>query len=250
MPEEMDNNTQQYVQPETVEQSKEETVEQAPQAKKEENQREYNFKLIRERAETAERRAADLEKIIHANINSQSQSQKLQVVEEDDEEIGISDDTYIEGKDFKKYVKSLKRELKATKKQFEEMHKKSSMEQAEVRLKSQFNDFDTVVSQENLERLAHAKPALYRSIMANSDIYDRGYTAYELIKNSGISANDFEQQDRRLEDNKSKPRSAASAASQSGDTPLARVGDYDRRVLTEERKEQLRRQVEEAKRYK
>ena len=37
-------------------------------------------------------------------------------------------------------------------------------------------------------------------------------------------------------------------APQTADTPLAKVGDYDRRILTEERKAEIRRQVEEAKR--
>ena len=119
-----------------------------------------------------------------------------------------------------------------------------------MRLKSQFNDFDSVVTKENLDKLASQKPSLYRSILSNPDLYDKGYTAYEFIKNSDILSGQYQEIDRKVEENRSKPRSAANVAPQSGDTPLARVGDYDRRILTEERKDQLRRQVEEAKRYK
>jgi hypothetical protein len=54
--------------------------------------------------------------------------------------------------------------------------------------------------------------------------------------------------DKRIEQNKNKPRSIANVAPQTGDTPLTKVGDYDRRILTEERKAEIRRQVEEAKR--
>lgn len=249
MHDDLNPETQQYeqpVQPEPEKVAAPEVPAEQP-APKADDQREYNFRLIRERAEAAERRAQELERLIQANMAPQQQPQKP--LEEDDD-LGISDDSYVEAKQLKKYVKSIKQELKETKQKFEEYHKKNSLDQAEVRLKSQFTDFDAVVTQENLEKLAATKPALYRSIMANSDIYDRGYTAYELLKNSGMSDKNYERQDKRLEDNKAKPRSASNVAPQSGDTPLTRVGDYDRRVLTEARKEELRRSVEEAKKLR
>lgn len=213
-----------------------------------ESQKETSMRILRERAEAAERRALELERAMQMNM-SQQQSTKMQIVDEDDD-FDLSDDTYIEGKHLKKYVKNLKQELKNTKRQFEEYNQQQAMAQAEIRLKHQFADFDAVVSRENLSRLQEQKPALYRTILANSDIYDKGYAAYELIKNSGILTDQYQELDRKVEENRSRPRSAANASPQSGDTPLTRVGDYDRRILTEDRKEQLRRQVEEAKRYK
>ncbi len=213
-----------------------------------ESQKETSMRILRERAEAAERRALELERAMQMNM-SQQQSTKMQIVDEDDD-FDLSDDTYIEGKHLKKYVKNLKQELKNTKRQFEEYNQQQAMAQAEMRLKHQFSDFDAVVSRENLSRLQEQKPALYRTILANADIYDKGYTAYELIKNSGILTDQYQELDRKVEENRSRPRSAANASPQSSDTPLARVGDYDRRILTEDRKEQLRKQVEEAKRYK
>ena len=132
----------------------------------------------------------------------------------------------------------------------EENSKKNAMANAQVLLKSQFNDFDTVVSEENLKKLSDTQPVLYRTLLASSDIYDRGYSAYAMIKNSNIIKNNsqYSDQDKRLEENKAKPRAIGNASPQSGDTPLSKVGDYDRRILTEERKDQLRKQVEEAKR--
>ena len=206
-----------------------------------ESQKEVNMRLLRERAEHAERRAMELERMI-------AQKQQAPVSEPQEEELDISDDTYIEGKHLKKYVKSLKQELKNTKKEFEEFSQRSSLANAEIRLKSQFVDFDNVVNLQNLEKLSQQKPALYRSIMANQDIYDRGYTAYEMIKNTGIIEETYPSQDKKLEENRSKPRSVATVSPQQGETPLSHVGEYDRRVLTEERKDQLRRQVQEAKR--
>jgi hypothetical protein len=209
-----------------------------------ESPKDTSMRILRERAESAERRAQELERMV------QQSQQKMHVVDNDDDDFDMSDDTYVEGKHLKKYVKNLKQELKNTKKQFEEYNQQNAMHNAEMRLKTQFNDFESVVSKENLERLQQQKPALYRTILANADIYDKGYVAYELIKNSGVLADQYQELDKRVEENRSKPRSAANAAPQSGDTPLTRVGDYDRRILSEDRKNQLRKQVEEAKRYK
>lgn len=227
----------------------EQTTEQPQQNTAQESQKEANMRILRERAESAERRSLELERMVQMNM-SQQQSQKMQVVDNEDDDFDLSDDTYIEGKHLKKYVKNLKKELRDTKKQFEEYNQQNSLNQAEMRLKNQFNDFDIIVTAENLKKLESQKPALYRTILSNPDVYDKGYTAYELIKHSGILADQYNELDKRVEENRMKPRSAANASPQSGDTPLARVGDYDRRILSEERKDQLRRQVEEAIRNK
>ena len=231
--------------------TEQEQVAEKPQQNVMPDQKEVNMRILRERAETAERRSLELERMVQMNMSQQNQNNnKMQLADNDDDDFDMGDDTYVEGKHLKKYVKNLKQELKNTKRQFEEYNQQNAITNAEMRLKNQFNDFESVVSKENLERLQQQKPALYRTILANTDIYDKGYTAYELIKNSGILADHYQNLDKKVEENRVKPRSAANAAPQSGDTPLARVGDYDRRVLTEERKDQLRKQVDEAKRYK
>lgn len=234
------NEATEHLYPAEQEQATQKAPEPAPT---QESQKETSMRILRERAEAAERRSQELERMIQMNM-SQQQNNKMNVVDNDDDDFGLSDDTYIEGK----HLKKLKQELKNTQRQFEEYNQRNAEIQAEMRLKNQFNDFDVVVNKENLEKLQQQKPALYRTILANADIYDKGYTAYELIKNSGIISDQYQELDRKVEENKSKPRSAANASPQSSDTPLTRVGDYDRRILTEDRKDQLRRQVEEAKR--
>ena len=215
------------------------------------DQKEVNMRILRERAESAERRSLELERMVQMNMSQQSQNNnKMQMVDSDDDDFDMGDDSYIEGKHLKKYVKSLKQDNKRTRQEFEEYKNLMALNNADIKLRYQFNDFDEVVNKENIAKLQQQKPVLYRTILANTDIYDKGYAAYELIKNSGILTDHYQQLDKKVEENRVKPRSAANAAPQSGDTPLARVGDYDRRVLTEERKDQLRRQVDEAKRYK
>jgi exonuclease VII large subunit len=228
--------------------SEQEQVTEQPQQTEQDSDflsKQASIRVLRERADAAERRNRELESMIQQNM-SQQKANKMQIDDSDD--FDMSDDTYVEGKHLKKYVKTLKQELKNQRQQFEEFNQKNSVAQAEMRLKSQFNDFDSIVSRENLEKLSMKKPELYRSIISNPDLYDKGHAAYEMIKNSGILTNQYEDIDRRVEENKLKPRSASNAAPQSGDTPLSRAGDYDRRILTEERKAFLRKQSEEAAR--
>lgn len=227
-----------------------EPAQEVQQAPVQESPKETSMRILRERAEAAEKRSLELERMIQMNMSQQNQQHNKMNLVDDEDYFDLSDDTYIEGKHLKKYVKNLKQELKNTRKQWEEYNQQNAITQAEIRLKNQFNDFESVVNKENLEKLQYQKPALYRTILANSDIYDKGYAAYELIKHSGILADHYQELDKKVEENKFKPRSAANASPQSGDTPLTRVSDYDRRILSEERKDQLRRQVEEAKRYK
>lgn len=223
-----------------VEQTQNENVVANEEAKEAVRSKEYNLRIMRERMESIEKENQEYKRILQ---------QQQQPVEED-EDLNIDDDSFIEAKQYKKHIKNIQKDLKETKKLLEENSKKNAMANAQVLLKSQFNDFDTVVSEENLKKLSDTQPVLYRTLLASSDIYDRGYSAYAMIKNSNIlkSNSQYSDQDKRLEENKAKPRAIGNASPQAGDTPLSKVGDYDRRILTEERKDQLRKQVEEAKR--
>lgn len=225
--------------------SQEPIQEEVQQVNANEIQKEQNLRILRERAQAAEQRAKELEYYLQQNMNQNKPSVKMEIEEDD---IDVSDDSYIEGYQFKKYVRNLKNEFKKTTAQLQEMTQRSAIEQAELKLRSDYPDLNQVVNEENLFTLSKLKPSLYRSIMATNDLYDRGSAAYEMIKNSGI-VQEYTPVDRRIDQNKSKPRSAASVAPQSSETPLARAGDYDRRILTPEYKERLLRQVAEAKYY-
>lgn len=214
--------------------------------------KEQNFRAMRERAEAAERgrqeaerRSSELERIIRSNMSSNQPSQKLQIADDDDD-LGISDDSYIEGKDFKRYVKTLKQEVRSTRKQQEETHQMYALSLAELKLNSKYNDFSKVVNDDSLNRLKNEKPPVYRSIMSNPDIAERGETAYEFLKNDS-SIDIYANENKRLEENRKKPGSAATTDAQVADTPLARIGDYDRRVLSKQQKEDIMRRVQQYK---
>lgn len=227
-----------------VEQEAPQEQEKVQEHSQRESEKEINLRILRERAEAAERRAWELEQ----SMNQQRPAPKND--DDDDDEWDLNDDSFVEGKDLKKYVKKLKKTVKDTHKSLEEFRQKSALEQAEIRLKSHFPDFENVVTEANIRKLQQADPVEYRSIMNSNDIYDRGYLAYKRLREIAGSQQGYADVDQKIDANKGKPRAASNASPQASETPLARVGDYDRRVLTEERKAQLRRQVEEAKRNK
>lgn len=217
-----------------------------------ESNKDENFNTLRElrneerrKREAAEQRARELEYQLQQRL--QEQERKSRYVEPDaDDEFDIDDDSYLEGKQVKKILSKINKRLKTTEEQFKQESQRNAVVNAERALMSEFKDFKEIVTRDNLERLQYEKPSVYRSIMANPDIYDQGYTAYEALKNFK-KADPYEDYDRRIEENRQRPRSAASAAPQVGESPLTRAKDYDRRVLTDADRERIRRNVQAAK---
>ncbi len=203
--------------------------------------RDKNWKAMRDRAESAERRARELEQIY-----TQQQQQQSSTLDD------LDDDDYMDGRKYKARERALKEQLESQKKELERQKQDSEsmkLRLAEDRIRAQFKDFDTVVNDDNLEKLSKIKPSAYRSIASNPDVMDRAEMAYEMIQQYNIAKKETDI-DKKIEDNRNKPRSSATSSGQVGDTPLAKLGDYDRRVLTNDRKDQLRRQVYEAKKFR
>jgi len=221
---------QQNIQPEqeVVPEVAPEPIQPEPQQINRYSDREVNLRVMRERAEQAERRALELERAMW-------QQQHPKEVQQPDYE----DETLIEGKHMKKYdkkVEDMRAELEEAKKQLANFNTTS----AELQLRAKYSDFDSIVNDDNIERLAKEKPALYRSILANPDLKDKGESAYEAIKVFlKPQTVNYEQVDRRIAENKMKPKASPSIAPQASDSPLSRVGDYDRRTLSDARKDEL-----------
>lgn len=203
--------------------------------------KERNLRYLRERAEAAEKRAAELE--YHMKLREQQQKPVAQ--SDDDDELNIEDDSYIEGRQLKKYVSKLKQQVRQTNKQFEEYTKQQDTKIAVTSLKSQYQDFDSVVNEDNLTRFAQEEPEIYRSILSNPDVYDRGKAAYNMIKKTVRSEQRQEPTQAQM-----KPRSAASAGPQVAQTPLSTIGDYDRRILSDSDRDRILRAAKAAQQYR
>lgn len=229
-----------------VEDTPTEPAKESPEAAKVETPKEQNIRLLRERAERAEREVAEYKKNMEQMKERKVEYEQPKVVHQsDDDEFNIDDDSYVEAK----YVKQLRKEVKETRKQLQEMNQMSQISHAEMRLKSEFPDIMDVVTPSNIQDLKAVRPDIYENLMYNPDMYKRGKLMREAIKDN-VMSDKYESQDKRIEDNKTKPRSSATVPTQQSETPLTRVGDYDRRVLTEARKEQLRIQVAESKKFR
>lgn len=227
-------NISQQTQPETQPQ---------PQQQTQESTKDNNMRLLRERAERAEQRALEYERYL------QEQQQKQQQTHSEDD-FDLNDESYAEGKHLKKIYNRLKKENSEIKNELKNLQEKNNYNSAESRLKYEKPDIEKIVTPDNLKELANSRPDIYRSIMYNPDLYERGNLMYEMINDHVLKKNKYQDVDKKIEENKAKPRSAGTIPHQTGtESPLTRVGDYDRRTLSEERREQLRRQVAAAKQY-
>ena len=250
---------QEYPQETTEQPEPVEAPAQVKAAQPESNSVEKNARILRERAEQYERKAMDEERKrleLERYIQDMRHQQVPTSPADEEDDLGVEDDGYVEGKHVKKNNKILKAKVNSLEKQQAEANAKMAEQTAKMadqfaewRLKAQYADFNSVVTPENIKKLAAVKPVLYKNMFANPDLYEKGESAYDLIK-SYVATDDYNVQDEKIESNKTKPRSAASAPTQVAESPLSRASDYDRRVLSEERKEQLRQQVAQSKRFR
>jgi len=219
-------------------------VEEVQQEVKEESSKEQNLRILRERAEEAERQARDIrrrnEELEGYVKNYQQQAQKP--VQADEDDLGLDDDSYLETKHFKKYHKTQKQQIDELKNELRNVKE----EAVTTMLRTQFKDFDSVVNEDNIAQWAKRDPIGYRTMLSNPNLSDRGYVAYKAIINNGIIKKEDEV-DRKLAENQTKPKSSASVAARASDSPLVNAAEFGRRVLSEEQKEQIRQRVSQIK---
>lgn len=213
------------------------------EAPQKETIRESNLRILRERAEAAERKMADMEQLFQTRQKTYQEPQQQYVNEE--QEFEVADGDLIEGKDLKRILQA---ERKRNEQQIQQLKYKSVNDEAERKMVRNYSDANEILSDENIKNFKAIYPEEFASAQANPDAYSGMKTAYTLIKNLGIADKPSTRDvDRRLEQNKLLPRSAAATPSSTSDTPLSRVGDFERRVLTDDMKEKMRQNLAQAK---
>lgn len=214
----------------------------------EETPQKMNFRMIKERAERAERERDEAMKYAMSFQQPKQQAAQQSEPEDDYSDIGLDDDGLAEGKHLKKVLKEM-RELK------KEMHAyktKATNDTVEVKLKSQYPDFDRVITQENLETLSSMNPDLADMISQTPDMYKRAKLAYDMVKQYGIYQetplkNTFYDSEKAVaQKNASKPRPLASVSPQQGDSPLSKANAFANGSLSDQMKAQYRREMIEA----
>ncbi len=220
------------------EEEQEQVIEQAPQVEqpRQESPAQESWKILREKAERAEKRAAELEAELRKATSNQA--------EEAEEDLGFSidEDALAEGKHLNKVNKKIQR-LENQVKQYEQQ---ATMVAIENRLKARYPDFDSVVSTENLSNLAAAYPEIANAINDSRDLHSKAVAAYTMIKKLGIAPQEDSFQAEKLvaHKNAAKPKPLASISPQQGDSPLSKANAFaNGGELTDDLKKQMWREM-------
>ncbi len=211
-----------------------------------EEQKLSNMALMRKRAESeeaarieAERKYADLQRELEEERRKNSSAPLSTSHDEDD---AIDPEDYLQGKTFKKTTSKLKSRQSEQDKKIQEMQERLSYFEAKSEL-STIKDFYEVLTDDNIKTFARLYPDDYSTVVANGNLTAKSKTMYNMIKNYGIADTNMQKTENRIESNKSKPQSASNAGAQSAQTPLTRLGDYERRVLTEQDRDRILAEV-------
>lgn len=223
---------------ETVENAIQEVVEQQEEVKQDPTDQIKQDNLIRMRkkleaaedaVKEAERRAQEAERKSQ-NYDNQSPSSSSP----DDDDLSIEDDDYVQAK----YVKSNSKKVNQS---IQELRQELAVLRAE-KATEKMTDFNDVVSNDNLKILQSLYPDDYETMMSNPNLKSKSITAYNMMKNYGISekkteikkAEGFKALDNKIEENKMRPGSMGNA--RVSKSPLVNASRYDadgRLVLTE-----------------
>lgn len=185
-----------------------------------------------EARKNAERRAQELEERYgNSNTNQQSATPNA-AVEEDD--LLVDNEDYVQGKHIKTTNKKFKNKLSVTEQKLAELDQKLAYFEAKMETGS-LDDFDKVVSDENLKILATLYPPDYKTLIQNPDLKSKSKTAYNMIKNYGIyKTENYEEVSAKIASNSQKPRAASIVSPQTPQNPLTRLDEYGRRHMSED----------------
>ncbi len=214
-------------------------IQAAPPA--EETRQAQNFRIIKEKAARAERERDELARRLQEMEAARPQTQAP--LETD---LSVDNDSYVEGK----HLKSVHKEVRQLQEQIKQYQQQSSLQAAEIKLKSTYPDFDSVVSRENIELLNDLDPEMAMTIKASSaDMYSKAVTAYKAIKSLGLTQEKtYDVEKNRIQANAAKPRPLASIQPQLGDNPLNKAAAFTDSISEAEKKALFAEMLESRKR--
>jgi len=182
----------------------------------------------------------------------QQYQQQQQYAEPEPSPVSYDDDDIIEGRHIKPELAAIKKELQHYRQQMEEARRVTESSSIENKLRSKYNDFDTVVTKENIERLRELKPEIAASLHQTQDIYSKAAATYSILKDLGISRSqsNYSHDHLKAQNNLNKPKNVAAIASQSSNSPLTHASSFSAGDLSDERKRQIWTQMQENARRK
>jgi hypothetical protein len=231
-----------YEQKETQEQIQDTEQQRSQDHQKKESIQAKNFRELREKAEAIQRERDEALRRLQ-EYEAQLKQQAPHASQEEDDELNIAPDELAEGK----HLSKVGRKIKKLEQQLQQYQQSAQEAAIEARIKSQFPDFDNVVTKENIEALRLLEPEFAETLNASSNLYAKAVSAYKMIKKAGIIQEDTYTYDKqRALKNTTKPRPLASVSPQQGESPLQRANAFAN-GLTDELKSQLLREMMEAR---
>ena len=231
MPESEENvnsNQEEVVSPQEEHNTPEVATAPAEEQKPSASDQEYNWRELRKSRDELQSRVQDLEKMV---------APKQEGTEED---LNLAPDDLVEWRHVQKQIKKVEDKLR----QYQDVSTEISIES---KLKTQFPDFDKVVTKENIEILKRNEPEIAAALIASNDLYSKGVSAYKMLKNLNIYKEDtFEKDRQKAQENLDKPRSLSSVSPQSGNSPLSKANAFAE-GLTPDLKKQLYKEMQESR---
>lgn len=224
---------------------------QAPETPQEQPQidrKEQNLTAMRKKIEAEEsaRRAAEQKVAEYERILAQQQavqSPTQQHSQQDEDDLPVDNDDYIQAKHYKTSNKKTKTRLSEQEKQIKELNEKLAILEAKSEM-DRIKDFNDVVNDDNLKTFQRLYPEDYAVVMTNPDLRLKSKAAYNMIKNYGIANPLLKDVDERVEANKRKPQSSSVSSPQSSASPLATFNPDGRRVMSEADRDRILAEVE------
>jgi hypothetical protein len=209
-----------------------EEAESAPQSGPSKAMRDMRLKaeradqLQRERDEAIQY-AQDVERQIMRAM--QQQQIPFEQEEPDYDYNNLDDDDLISAKDLKRSLASEQKKRAQLEAQMRQSQQNSYRTSTMANLKASYNDYDQVMSKENIAQLEQMRPGLARSLATNPDLAEMARETYNIIKDLGIYRAEqpsYSAPKKQIQANTAKPRSANSVSPQSGDTPLNKANMF------------------------
>lgn len=185
-----------------------------------------NLVAMRKKIEESERRAAAAEKRLEEESKKwRTEPENFDPAVLPDDPFDIDDDEYIQAKHYKNAHKKTDEKLKR-------LEQTIAVLQAE-KATEKLPDFDSVVTNENLNVFKSLYPHDYKSLMSNPDYDSRSVSAYNMMVRYGIADvktdmrrdENIRAVEKKIQSNSSRPGSSAQAFSST--SPLANASKYD-----------------------
>ena len=222
---------EEIVPPQEGQETQDQSPEESPKEEKVAYSKDENLIRLRASKEQLERENRELRNYYESHAKKQESPPV-------DDSLGVEDDDLVEGK----VVKRLYNELKELKK-FQQNYEQEKVASIPDRLRTKFEDFEQVVTQENVEKLKMSEPELYASITAGGDLYAKGVSAYKTLLAMGIVKKDsYKSQKEEVQNNHKKPVSTQAIRGQGA---LSEANMFSK-GLTPELKKQLQQEMEQA----